>query len=457
MSTKVLIIDDESRIRSSLSGILTDENYQVLQAGNAEDGLDIVSSHKPEAVLLDIWLPRMDGLEALEKIKSLDPSIEVIMISGHGTVETAVKATKLGAYDFLEKPLSLEKVLLTIEHALEKRELESENKKLKKRISKDETFFIGESEKIKKILTDLDLIAPTNGSVMISGENGTGKEIIAKLLHEKSKRKGKPFIEVNCAAIPESLIESELFGHEKGSFTGAIASRAGKFEAADRGTIFLDEIGDMSLTTQAKLLRVLENMTIVRVGGNNNIQVDVRVISASNKDLKREVAEGNFREDLYYRLNVIPVFLPSLRERRDDIPLLAEHFLKSFCRQNGKRSKVVSPEAMEKLCQYDWPGNVRELKNIIERMVIMTRGNKIGASDVPYLGRTVIPNALSLEPVSLKEARDNFERQLIEEKLSRNQGNISKTAKELNMERSNLHKKIKQYHLADQPKSNSPN
>jgi len=447
----ILVVDDEQSIRESLDGILGDEGFRCLFAENGERALTLLREDPVDLVLLDIWMPGMDGLEVLQLIKEFNAEQTVIMMSGHGTIETAVKATKLGAFDFIEKPLSLEKVLLSIQNGLKVGELVEENRSLKAKLAKEHEI-IGNSEPVQHLKRQIEIAAPTSGWVLITGENGTGKELVARNLHTLSKRSGKPFVEVNCAAIPEELIESELFGHEKGAFTGATASRRGKFDQANEGTLFLDEIGDMSLKTQAKILRILQERKFERVGGNRTIEVDVRVVAATNKDLEEEIAQGNFREDLFYRLNVLPFHVPPLRERREDIPALANHFLRFFCRKEGREVKQFSREALQALMAYPWPGNVRELKNIVERLVIMVPSGDI---DLPQL-----PAAISRAPRngqvshagdptfgadSFREAKDLFEKEFILRKLEENDWNISRTAEAIEMERSNLHRKIKAY------------
>jgi two-component system nitrogen regulation response regulator NtrX len=442
----ILIIDDEARIRSSLAGILADEGYETSMAADGEAALSkIQSDPPPDLVLSDIWMPKLDGLELLKKIREADLDVPVIMISGHGNIETAVKAIKMGAFDFLEKPLSLEKTVLIVKHALDQRRLEAENKTLRMRIDRKYEI-IGQSTMLSELRKQVQIAAPTNGRVLIYGENGTGKELIAREIHEKSKRGDKPFVGVNCAAIPEDLIESELFGHEKGAFTGATSLRQGKFELADGGTLFLDEVGDMSLKTQAKLLRVLEEEAVQRVGGGEPIKVDVRVIAASNKNLKDEIEHGNFREDLYYRLSVIPIKVPSLKERKEDVPTLVDHFLREFCAENGKKLKKITSEALDLMARYDWPGNVRELKNLIERLVIMVPGNTITSMDIPLSLRE------KSQP-SLREAKQEFEKYFITQILRANRGNISKSAKILKIDRSLLYQKLKIYGL--EPKTES--
>jgi two-component system nitrogen regulation response regulator NtrX len=440
-------VDDEERIRQSLNGVLKDEGYEVQEAQDGVQALKKIESDPPDVVLLDIWMPGLDGMETLERIKTQNPNLPVIMISGHANIELAVKATKLGAYDFIEKPISLEKVLLTVNHALLYSKLEQENRALRQQVQRKYEI-VGNSPEILQLKEQIKVVGPTNGWVLIAGENGTGKELVAREIHQTSLRADKPFVEVNCAAIPEELIESELFGHEKGSFTGALTKRRGKFDQANEGTIFLDEIADMSLKTQAKILRILQEQKFERVGGTEMIFVDVRVIAATNRDLRGEIQKGQFREDLYYRLNVIPIVVPPLRERKTDIPLLVEHFIGEFCLENNKEMKKISPEAMGLLVSYSWPGNVRELKNVVERIVIMTRGPMIEVKDVPDPVREhpkALPEFSFFEFSLLKDARREFERRFIVKKLMENDENISKTAELIGIERSNLHRKIKSY------------
>lgn len=443
MAYLVLVIDDEEGIRESLKGILEDEGYEVLVAESAEEGLRLFEQYSPDLVLLDIWLPGIDGIEALRLIRDKRPYIPVIMISGHGTIELAVKASKLGAYDFLEKPLSLERVLLTVKRAIEKSVLEGTLRSIRADVTR-RFMLVGESSVIKQMKAQIQLVALSNSVVLITGESGSGKELVARSIHEGSPRQDGPFVEVNCAAIPQELIESELFGHEKGSFTGAVERKKGKFELADQGSLFLDEVGDMSLQAQAKVLRVIETREFQRVGGSKNIKVDVRIIAATNRDLKDEVRKGQFREDLFYRLNVIPIRVPSLRERKEDIPLLVEHFLSLIAAEYGKPPKRVSEDAMELLIRYDWPGNVRELKNLIERLVIMSEKDFITARDLRFtgLGETGgIHDYFSIQ--TLKEAREAFERNFILKKLEENNWNISKTAAAIDIERTALYRKMK--------------
>ena len=445
----ILVVDDEESICQSLSGILCDEGFRVLTAASAEDAIRVIEDELPDLVLLDIWLPGMDGIEALNVIKSENPQIPVIMMSGHGTIETAVKATKLGAFDFIEKPLSLDKVVLLINHALEFARLEEENKQLKQKFPQDYEL-TGESKFIVELKEMISIIAPTNAWILIMGENGTGKELVARSVHRQSKRSKKPFVEVNCAAIPEDLIESELFGHERGSFTGATTTKRGKFDLANEGTIFLDEVADMSQKAQAKILRILQEKKYERVGGTRLIETDVRVLAATNKDLEVEMEEGRFRQDLFYRLNVIPLVIPPLRDRKEDIPPLVDRFIMEFCRKEGRDLKTIAPEALGLLMEHSWPGNVRELKNIIERLVIMTASDQIRAEDIPPLIRTGIKAESDLAGIagdSFKTAKLEWEKAFILKKLQENDGNISRTADSIGIERSNLHRKIKSYGL----------
>ena len=446
----ILIVDDEQSIRESLTGILQDEGFSPSSVGSGDAAIEKVSEEKPDLILLDIWMPGMDGMETLTRIRDIYPDQLVVMMSGHGTIETAVKATKLGAYDFIEKPLSIEKVLLCIQNAVKIGRLVEENKELKARIGKEHEM-IGSSKPIKELKQQIKIAAPTSGWILITGENGTGKELVARSIHFNSRRHTKPFVEVNCAAIPEELIESELFGHEKGSFTGATTQRRGKFDQAHQGTLFLDEIGDMSLKTQAKVLRILQEHKFERVGGNKTIEVDVRVIAATNKDLEKEIANGNFREDLYYRLNVIPFHVPPLRERKSDIPHLATHFLEYFCSKESRETKVLDNESMQAITDYPWPGNVRELKNLIERLVIMSPGSTITRSQLPqaiYSKQHAVQKDLSSTIVTsntFRTAKEEFEKEFLIQKLDENDWNVSRTAEAIEIERSNLHRKIKAY------------
>ncbi len=445
MESTVLIVDDEEGIRETLSGIFEDEGYSVITTGSGEDALRIVREQIPDLILLDVWLPQMDGIQTLQEIKALRKDIPVIMISGHGNIELAVRATREGAYDFLEKPLSLERVLLSSRRALERSALERENRDLKENLTK-KWRLIGESSAIKTLRATVEMAARSQSKVLITGESGSGKELVARLLHSLSSRSSNPFIEVNCAAIPQELIESELFGHEKGSFTGAFERKKGKFELADGGTLFLDEIGDMSLQTQAKVLRVIETQEFQRVGGSTNLKVDVRVIAATNKDLNEEVKRGNFREDLFFRLNVIPISVPPLKDRKEDIPLLVEYFIQSLASEYGQTPKKITDEAIRELQRYDWPGNIRELKNLIERLLIMTPSSVINARDIQLVNKRYEGSDYFIYK-TLKEAREAFERDFIVRRLEENRWNISRTAEVLNIERSNLHRKIKAYNI----------
>ena len=446
---RILVVDDEAGVRSSLKGVLEDEGYSVSTVSSAEDGLARLEKDSFDLVILDVWLPQMDGVEALEKIREKRQDVATVMISGHGTIETAVKAIKLGAYDFVEKPLSLEKTVIVIKNALKHRSLEKENRYLRERFESKHVL-IGDSPPMRELKQEISLAAPTNGRVLIFGENGTGKELVARSIHSQSLRRSQKFMEVNCAAIPEELIESELFGHVKGAFTGAVADKNGKFELADGGTLFLDEVGDMSLKTQAKVLRVLQEQKFEPVGGTQSVEVDCRVIAATNKKLEEEIKEGRFREDLFFRLNVIPFQMAPLRERREDIPALARHFVVEFSHENGKRRKEIEPAALERLVAYHWPGNVRELKNVIERLVIMVPSERIETKDLPPpLQRNGASHFDLLGDFpSLAAAREAYESQYIQRKLRENAGNVSKTAEALRLERSNLYRKMKSYGIA---------
>ncbi len=449
MAESILIVDDEPGILTSVSQILADEGYGTLTAKSGPEALKTIAAEQPDLVLLDIWMPDMDGLETLKRIREQAPALQVIMMSGHGSIETAVKAIKLGAYDYIEKPLSLENIMLRVQHALDQRRLAEENLTLRTKVERRYEL-VGESPAMQRLRQLIETAGPTNARVLLAGENGTGKELVARAIHQASPRHAKPFVAVNCAAIPETLIESELLGHEKGSFTGATAQKKGQFEQADGGTLFLDEIGDMSLNTQAKVLRVLQEQQFTRVGGTKVIKVDVRVIAASNKDLLKEIEKGTFREDLYYRLNVLPILVPPLRERREDIPFLAKHFLKNHAEEQGLKGKGVATEAIAALQRYDWPGNIRELRNLIERLMIMTPGPVIEASDVEGFlqpksggdsGTIAAPAGKPYD--SLRDARNAFEKDYIARKLREHSGNVSRTADDLKIERSHLHRKIK--------------
>lgn len=445
-----MIVDDEESILQSLDGILSDEGFEVLRADSGPGALEKIEEIMPDLVLLDIWMPGMDGLETLLKVKELHPHLQVVMMSGHGTIETAVKATKLGAYDFIEKPLSLEKVLLSINNALDYYRLEEEVTLLREK-DRRKYRITGDSEPISRLMEQIRIVAPTDAWVLISGENGTGKERVAHTIHQLSKRSRKPMVEVNCAAIPEELIESELFGHEKGAFTGAGAMKKGKFDLAHDGTLFLDEIGDMSLKAQSKTLRILQEQKFERVGGSRTIHVDVRVIAATNKDLETEIEKGTFRDDLYFRLNVIPITVPPLRERVEDIPRLVTEFLKETSMNTNLESKTFSEDALNILKKYHWPGNVRELKNLVERLVILTPDEMIRGKDIPspFNREAAVKDELELTLTAdtYKEAKNNFEKAFIAKKLREFNGNISQTAEAIGIERSNLHRKIKAYGL----------
>lgn len=451
MGRRILIIDDERNILTSLEGILTDEGYHVFLAESGEEALKIIREDPPYMVLLDIWMPGLDGIEVLKRIRDEAPSIIVIMMSGHGTIETAVKSTKLGAYDFIEKPISMEKLTLLIRHAFDQQRLEEENIALKGKLEKGYEV-VGKSQGMVRLMEQINVAGPTNSRVLITGENGTGKELVARAIHRESQRADKPFVAVNCAAIPDTLIESELFGYEKGAFTGAAVAKKGKFEQADEGTLFLDEVGDMSLATQAKVLRVLQEQEFQRLGGNKKIRVDIRVIAASNKNLEEEIRKGNFREDLFYRLNVIPLTVPPLRERREDIPILINHFVSLFSQEYTIGHKNISTDAMDALCRYDWPGNVRELKNIIERLVIMVPSSTINLQDIsfPIRGNVDIPQPIESDHSSLREAREAFEKVYISKKLKENDWNISKTAEVLKIDRTYLYRRIKALNIKEE-------
>jgi two-component system nitrogen regulation response regulator NtrX len=441
---RILIVDDEPDIRRSLSGVLEDEGYDAHAVESGEACLDELGRESCELVLLDIWLPGMDGMEALTRIQEM-PLPErpvVVMISGHGNIETAVKATKLGAFDFLEKPLTIQKISVVAKNALEHRRLQIENSRLRQD-TESRYRIIGESVPMKALRHELALMAGTNGRVLIYGESGTGKELVAHALHNMSPRTAEPFVEVNCAAIPEELIESELFGHIKGSFTSAHETKIGKFQKADGGTIFLDEVGDMSLRTQAKVLRALEEQRFEPVGAGASVQVDVRVVAATNKNLDEEIERGNFREDLFYRLNVIPFHVPPLRDRREDIPLLADYFLREFTTAYGRKPKELTPEAYRILQDYHWPGNVRELRNLIERIVILNPQVRVDARHIP-LNVTRRPAERPIDRFgSLAEVREAVEREYILKKLEETNGNVTRTAELLGLERSNLYRKMK--------------
>jgi two-component system nitrogen regulation response regulator NtrX len=440
----ILIVDDEAGVRASLGAVLRDEGYTVATSDSGEACLEHMAHGGVDVILLDVWLPGLDGLATLERLRERQVDAEVIMISGHASVETAVRATKLGAFDFIEKPLSLDKTVLVVRNALRQRRLEVENRALRARVDRP-LVIVGASDRMGRLREQVALAAPSNGRVLISGENGTGKELVARQIHGLSHRRLGPFVEVNCAAIPEELIESELFGHAKGAFTGAVADRRGKFELANAGTLFLDEVGDMSLKTQAKVLRALQEQVVEPVGGHGSVKVDVRVIAATNKDLAGEIRHGRFREDLYFRLNVIPIFVPPLRDRGDDVVRLAEHFVAEFAREYGRRPKRFADDALSVVRRYGWPGNVRELRNTIERLMIMVPRDVIESGDLGFLeGAGAAPGPVEAASViPLFEARDAWERTYIRAALATFDGNISRTAEALGLERSNLYKKMR--------------
>ncbi len=450
----ILVIDDEPGIRNVLRDIFEDESYSVFDAGDGNTGLDILKSEVIHLVVLDVWLPNIGGIDVLKIIKEEYPEVEVIIISGHANIDLAVKAVKLGAFDFLEKPLSLDKILTLARNAVAMNALKTENKQLKTSFLSDEKM-IGESDQILKIKQTIKQSAATDAKILITGDNGTGKELVARDIHRKSHRKSRPFVEVNCAAIPDTLIESELFGHEKGAFTGALTNRKGKFEAADGGTLFLDEVADMSLSAQAKVLRVIQEMRFERVGSEETQTVDVRLIAATNKDIQQEIAEGRFREDLFFRLNVVPIHVPPLSERKDDIPLLIDYFLEQMKGKENITGSSFSIDAMKLLIEYNWPGNVRELKNFVERVTIMSEAEVINSEiALKFLGTTeewaekkadtMIEEFSSMK---LSEARDQFEKRLLLHKLEENDYNITKAAQSLGIYPSNLHGKIKKFDI----------
>ncbi len=445
--SKILIIDDEPGIRTVLSDIIKDENHKVVTAGDGFEGLTILKEEVIDLVILDVWLPNMGGIDVLKEIKKEYPDIEVIMISGHANIDIAVKAVKLGAYDFLEKPLSLDKIVNLIKNALKLEELKKENNHLKNSIFMKDRM-IGSSEQMQKIWTRIKQSAESDAKILITGENGTGKELIAREIHSQSNRSEGPFVEVNCAAIPDTLIESELFGHEKGAFTSAVARRKGKFELAHRGTLFLDEIADMSLSAQAKVLRAIQELKFERIGSEKSITVDIRLIAATNKNISSEVESGRFREDLFYRLNVVPIHSPSLRERISDIEELIEYFMTRFQTQGNRVSKTISEKGMKLLRAHSWPGNIRELKNFIERINIMTDEEDISEETVKYYleeTRETSNQSDEYSELKLNDAKDKFERQFLIRKLEENSYNISKTAVNLGIYPSNLHGKIKKF------------
>jgi len=459
--SRILVIDDEAAIRDSLKMTLEYEGYEFVGAATGQEGLALAEREGPDLVLLDVKMPGMDGLEVLDRLRGMNDSLPIVVISGHGTISTAVEATKKGAFDFIEKPFASERVLVSLRNALDQRQLRDENRSLKKAVEVRHQM-IGDSQSLRQVMAAIGRAAPTNATVLIQGESGVGKELVARTIHRNSLRSRERFVQVNCAAIPEELIESELFGHEKGSFTGATEKQVGKFEQADRGTIFLDEVGDMSAKTQAKVLRVLQEGEVERLGSARTIKVDVRVIAATNKNLEEEIERGHFREDLYFRLAVIPIFVPPLRERPDDIPLLVRHYMDYFSRENNTRPKRVTQSAMEALQRFRWKGNIRELRNTVERMIIMTGGDTIDLPDLPDGVRSpasssttsgmasskAASGASQTEAGTLREFKENAERAFLVGKLRENSWNISKTAEVIGTPRSNLYKKLEQYQIS---------
>ncbi len=443
---KILIVDDENSIRSVLSASLKDEGYQVVTAENGSKGLEEMERFKPSIVLLDIWMPgNIDGMEVLKRAKSQYPHIEFVMMSGHGTIETAVKATKLGAWDFIEKPLSMDKISITISNIYHFQQERQEKNALLNKLRKN-IAIIGESPQVVNLKQMISRIAPTQSWALITGENGTGKELVAQNIHYLSVRASRPFIDVNCAGIPEELMESELFGYEKGAFAGADKMKKGKFDAADGGTLYINEIAEMDVRTQLKLLRVLQEKSFQRMGGNDVIRVDVRVIAATTRDLEAQIKEGKFREDLYYRLNVIPFHVPPLKERASDITALVAHFSDQFAKEGGFNRKIFSDQAFDKLKAYPWPGNVRELRNFIERIYILTPGDFVDVPDLKVAGLSSIGDSMGYDDItSFREARAKFEKEFLLKKIAENGGNISRTAETIGLERSYLHRKIKFY------------
>lgn len=451
MPRRILVVDDEPGVRHALGQLLEYEGYEVRTAPGAAEGLAEYERFRPHLVFMDIKMAGVDGLDALRRLKQLDANAVVVMISGHGTIKTAVEATQAGAYDFLEKPLDTDRVLLLLRHALERVDLAAENARLRETV--DSRYeVVGRSFLVRALLDQVERVAPTPARVLITGENGTGKELVARALHKNSPRRARPFVEVNCAAIPSELIESELFGHMRGSFTGAVQDRPGKFEQADTGTLFLDEVGDMSPAAQAKVLRVLQDGVVTRIGSAKPIKVDVRVVAATNKELDEEIAAGRFREDLYYRLNVVPLRVPALRDRREDVPLLVHHFLALLTRQDGLPPKGIDEDAVRRLQELDWPGNVRELRNTVERLLILATGPRITAADVDRLvGRRAGAEGGGLGAVAdagtFEEFKHAAERTFLLAKLRQHDWNVSETARALDMPRSNVYKKIERYGL----------
>jgi len=451
VSRRILVIDDEQGIRAALGQLLEFEGYEVRSIANAADGIAEYQKWRPHLVFLDVKMAGMDGMEALKKLREVDPNALVVMISGHATIRTAVEATQLGAYEILEKPLDTDRILVMLRNALVNLDLKEENERLKQSV--DAPFeIVGKTPVMRALMEKIEKVAATPARVLITGENGTGKELVARALHRMSPRASKPFVEVNCAAIPSELIESELFGHMKGSFTGAISDRAGKFEQANKGTLFLDEIGDMSLAAQAKVLRVLQDNVITRIGGAKPISVDVRVIAATNKTLESEIAAGKFREDLYYRLNVVPIHVPPIRERREDIPMLAQYFAATLSAREGIQAHSFAPDALERLSSLDWPGNVRELRNTVERLLILAPESQIAARDIDRLaGQRALDDAglaTLTQCRTFEEFKDAAERAFLLNKLREFDWNVSETARAVEMPRSNLYKKIERYSLS---------
>lgn len=443
MQNSILIVDDERGIRDTLRGVLEDEGFAVQTAATGEACLEITKKEHFGCILLDIWLGKgIDGLETLKQLREDGNDSSVVMISGHGNIETAVKSTKLGAFDFVEKPLSLERIIVTVKNALRQRELERVNEQLSNELA-DEYVMVGESVGMRALRKQIAVVAPSDGRVLISGESGTGKELVARAIHAQSKRRAAPFVEINSAAIPEELVESELFGHAKGAFSGATSAKKGKFEVADGASLFLDEIGDMSPRVQAKMLRVLEEQRFEPVGSNTSVKVDVRVISATNKRLEDLIDDGHFRRDLFYRLNVIPFQVPPLRERLEDVPMLVDHFNAKFSKDYGKKPKAFSQDAVEALQSHIWLGNVRELKNTIERVVIMVGGQKVSAKELPDLGSNGEVPASTFRFPSFKDATDAYQREFILHKLAEFDGNVSKAAEEMGVDRSHLYRRMK--------------
>src|SRR5215471_10351169 len=470
--TRILVIDDESAIRDSLRMTLEYEGYEFIGAATGQEGLALAEREAPDLVLLDVKMPGMDGIEVLDRLRAMNDSLPVVVVSGHGTIGTAVEATKKGAFDFIEKPFASERVLVSLRNALDQRRLRDENRSLKKAVEIRHQM-IGESAGLRQVMAAVGRAAPTNATVLITGESGVGKELVARTIHRNSLRSRERFVQVNCAAIPEELIESELFGHEKGSFTGATEKQVGKFEQADRGTIFLDEVGDMSAKTQAKVLRVLQEGEVERLGSARTVKVDVRVIAATNKNLEEEIEKGRFREDLYFRLAVIPIYVPPLRERPDDVPQLVRHFMEYFSRDNNLRPKRITPAALETLQRHRWKGNIRELRNTVERLIIMTSGDSIDVPDLPEVVRSPSASAAfatagagsgvggpspkldadsqnRTKAGTLREFKDNAERAFLVGKLRENGWNISKTAEVIDTPRSNLYKKLEQYQISQE-------